>query len=724
MGASNLKVFDCMTSKIVVLQPSHTLQTVMERFLEYRLDIGCVLEEDGTLHGIFTKYTLYRLLLGGVPMNTSISPYIIREVVTVDANESIYKGRETLLKHQVAHAVVVDATGKVMGVIAKNALIQGFLLEAEQFSNQVTSLIETLEDAVVGIDTLHCVHTFNSSAERMFQLTREEVLGLPVDTLFQISSDMKSTLRNHNLQQPKKISLPAAVAVATYAPINFRNRSFGAIAVLKDLTAYEKVASELETTKKLEKTLESALEIAYDGIAIVDEHGRITMTNDALSTLYLLPREELLGTDASCSIPELGLKETLETGQERIGEIHEIKGKKCIITLMPIRQQGRQVGAIAKVMFRQLSHLKDVFRRLEHLESELTYYRGEYLRASTHGTALDHIITHNPEMEMLKKQAYLAGQSASTVLITGESGTGKELFAQAIHEISGRTGNFVKVNCAAIPEELLESEFFGYADGAFTGARKGGKPGKFEMADEGTLFLDEIGDMPLFLQAKLLRALQERSFERIGDTRTTQVNVRIIAATNHRLEELIAEGKFREDLYYRLNVIHLAITPLRERKEDLILLCEHLIHKLNRVLGKRVRGVAASTLQLLHHHQWPGNVRELENTLERAMNIGNSDWIEPAHLPPILLSRNRKKPFPTKTTVLSDQTSASDFAVLDKRYVIANTEKDLILKALQECSGNRTRAAMLLGISRTTLYQKMQKYQIEARSYFESRDLP
>ncbi|BCJ86122.1 sigma 54-interacting transcriptional regulator [Effusibacillus dendaii] len=712
-------VSDFMTRNFVRLQPEDSVRSAFAKFLQYRLDIGCVLHADDLLDGIVTKYNLYRMLVNGCSLEEPIGPAMIRDVVTVPQHIPMQQARDILITSQVAHAVVLDQRQKVVGIMAKADLIQAFLMESERLNNQVTALIEHLEDAVVAIDNQHKIITYNSAAERLFQQRPEHVLGGPVETLLpQIGEDITSALQNRFPLDAKKIFLPTAIALATYAPVTFRQQVIGAIAVLKDLTAYEKVAKELETTKKLERTLESALEIAYDGIAIIGEEGRITMVNDALLELYQIKRHDLLDRVAEDKLPELGLSETLRTDQERTSDIQEIKGRKCLITRTPIIRDGKRVGAIAKVMFRQLDHLKDLFLRLEDLENELTYYRSEYIRASTQGTALDYIITRNPVMESLKKQTYLAAQSFSTILITGESGTGKELFAQAVHEISGRPGKFVKVNCAAIPSELLESEFFGYADGAFTGAKKGGKPGKFELADGGTLFLDEIGDMPLSLQAKLLRVLQERSFERVGDVHTRHVNVRIVAATNKRLEELIEQGKFREDLYYRINVIHLTVPPLCERLEDLPVLCDHLVRKLNRILDKEVIGVRPAALELMRNYRWPGNVRELENVLERAMNLESSNWIEAHHLPQNLLSVNTGNP-PASFLPL-DRFRALPANAANKRDIIAAAEKDLILRVLQECGGNRTHAAKHLGISRSTLYQKMRMYHITEKSLFQA----
>ena len=437
-----------------------------------------------------------------------------------------------------------------------------------------------------------------------------------------------------------------------------------------------------------------------------------------------------MGKPAAHVTPELPIQDILDRKRRVEGEIIEIRGKKCIVTIQPMIRNKKCEGTITKFIFYKLDQWKDIFRRLEQLESELSYYRGE-LNRITHQNTFDRIISINGKMEKIKKEAYLASKGTSTVLITGESGTGKELFAEAIHEESGRAGNFVKVNCAAIPAELLESEFFGYAEGAFTGARKGGKPGKFELADQGTLFLDEIGDMPLALQAKLLRVLQEQKFERVGDTKTRKADVRIIAATNKDLRQMVRQGTFREDLYYRINVIHVNIPPLRERKDDIPLLAEHLIKKLNQKMKKQVIGITPQTLERLQWHDWPGNVRELENVLERAMHLAEGAWIEPHHLPEEL-QRNPFTPSPNASLEANLSRLAptgeppaekEPFPAMpldNSQNLLAYVEKQTILQTLQESGGNRSLAAQRLGISRATLYQKMKKYNIEWEIRFSS----
>ncbi|MDO9535170.1 MAG: sigma 54-interacting transcriptional regulator [Bacillota bacterium] len=288
-----------------------------------------------------------------------------------------------------------------------------------------------------------------------------------------------------------------------------------------------------------------------------------------------------------------------------------------------------------------------------------------------------------------------ASNSISNVLLVGESGTGKEIFAQAIHNSSNRKNNpFLAINCAALPRNLIESELFGYADGAFTGAKKGGNPGKFELADGGTLFLDEIGEMPLEFQAVLLRVLQENSITRIGGRKLIPIDVRIIAATNKNLEEEIKLGHFRSDLYYRLNVLKINIPPLRERPDDIVFLAEHFLKKLNQRLNKNVSQISKDALDVLTNYHWPGNARELQNVLERTINIVIGNIITASNLPASIRKTVEEKDEPTLVP-------------------LENYEKELIASLLSKNNGNKTKVAKFLGISRTTLYRKISEYCID-----------
>ncbi len=318
-------------------------------------------------------------------------------------------------------------------------------------------------------------------------------------------------------------------------------------------------------------------------------------------------------------------------------------------------------------------------------------------------TSFDNIIGNSYCLKRVKDEAMNASKSTSTVLIQGESGTGKELFARAIHFHSPYSnGPFIPLNCAAIPEQLLESELFGYEDGAFTGARRGGKSGKFELANGGTIFLDEIGDMPIHLQSKLLRVLQERVIEKIGGKNYIPIDVRIIAATNKNLEKRVLDGEFRQDLFYRLNVIPLNIPPLRERKQDVVVLVNYLLEKCNEKLDKNIKNIDKNVLKIFTNYNWPGNVRELENVIEYAVSMCNGDEIKEVHLP----NRIRN----------------SDYFVKDfdssKIVAIKELEKNEIDKALKHFGNSKKAiesACEALGISRATLYRKIKEYNLDTQ---------
>lgn len=310
------------------------------------------------------------------------------------------------------------------------------------------------------------------------------------------------------------------------------------------------------------------------------------------------------------------------------------------------------------------------------------------------------IIGESKEIKDTKDKAVKASNGNSTILITGESGTGKELFARAIHSVGcSKDKPFIAINCAAIPEALLESELFGYEDGAFTGAKKGGKIGKFELAKGGTIFLDEIGDMPIHLQAKLLRVLQDKAVERIGGSRNIPLDVRIIAATHKDISKMIENGEFRNDLYYRLNVIPLLVPPLRERREDIPLLMDHILEKCNGKLNKSIKGFSNDVREVFLGYDWPGNIRELENAIEYAVNMENDRII-------VISSLHQK--FKRKTT-----NTIRDSICMDNTIIpIMQIEKTAIINALKILKGNKEEAAKSLGISRATFYRKIKEYNI------------
>lgn len=425
--------------------------------------------------------------------------------------------------------------------------------------------------------------------------------------------------------------------------------------------------------------INTIIQTVNEGIMLVSEKGEITYCNKASEELLKTSAEYIINrhlkeifNGSEVDWPKL-LKEGLESREfARVEPKHRIS---YFITSRPVMAEGKFLGAV--ITFNPASTLHRLI--------------GEFS-----GDQIDHsfntILGISKALEECKQQAALAAKSNSTVLVTGETGTGKDLLARAIHSSSNRKNKpFIAINCAAIPETLLESELFGYEQGAFTGANKGGKPGKFQLADGGTLFLDEIGDMPLFLQAKLLRVLQEGSIERVGGVNKIAVDVRIIAATNRDLEKMVQHGEFREDLFYRLNVIPIEMPPLRERPMDVEILIHHFLEKYGQLLHKTCLRFSSEALQLLRTHTWPGNVRELENTVEYAVNMATSRKITVENLPKRLRATKEPETFET----------------------LAELEKKELQKALNYFGDNaegKKKIASALGISIATVYRKLKTY--------------
>lgn len=444
--------------------------------------------------------------------------------------------------------------------------------------------------------------------------------------------------------------------------------------------------------------LEDVLNYAYEGYVLVDPQGKIVKMN--YEKLLGIKEEDAIGKPVEEIIENTRMHIVVKTGAKELRDVQRIQGHDMITNRIPIIKQGKVIGAVGTVLFKDVSEVKELAHQLLDLQSKINKYRGEIERIEGSKYSFHSIITRNSKMNYLKKVGSMAAETNSTVLITGESGTGKELFAHAIHRASYRKGEaFIAINCAAIPKELLESELFGYDSGAFTGARKQGKVGKFELARGGTIFLDEIGDMPLEMQAKILRVLESKEFERVGSNKKMSFDARVIAATNENIEEAIKKGKFREDLYYRLNVITIEIPPLRERMEDIELLSEEILSYLLKEMKLGEKFLAKETIKILKSYSWPGNVRELRNILERAINLSPGKIILPEHLPERLIDK-----ISYSTEDLKDIPLLKD--------VVIESEIEAINKALIFTKGNKSLAAEKLGIHRTALYKKIDKYNI------------
>lgn len=459
--------------------------------------------------------------------------------------------------------------------------------------------------------------------------------------------------------------------------------------------------------------LETLLQIMSEATTIVDKSNIVMFWNEAAEKIYELSREEVVGTplDTYFARDSIRLKDALEHGTS-VQRVYHVPrpDRHMLINSAPIVLDGEIIGALSieqdiTELVKLNEELADTTAHLHTLKQEMSRFQGA-------DDPFFAIKGHSASIQAAIQAARKVAQTDATVLLHGESGVGKELFAQAIHQASRRHEKpFIAINCAAIPAALFESELFGYQGGAFTGAERKGKPGKLEMAHGGTLFLDEVGELPLELQAKLLRALQERQFYRVGGTDPITVNTRIIAATNRHLEEMIKAGEFREDLYYRLNVFSLEIPPLRERKEDILELVQIFLQEYSVTNGQPVPRITPEVMQALFEYAWPGNIRQLRNVMERLCILQEGGVIQLEHLPSSMRATANATLAELPAPFPANRPSAAEAMPLRSVPGLAD-ERARIIAALERTYGNKKAAALLLGISRGTLYNKMKRYGI------------
>ncbi|RKD25254.1 PAS domain S-box-containing protein [Caminicella sporogenes DSM 14501] len=559
-------------------------------------------------------------------------------------------------------------------------------------------LLNEIYDAVIIADKNEKIIFYNKNLKNIINIKNKNIIGTQYHKIFKDYSEIKNFIEEKDKIE-KEIMIDGKYILLKKFLYKSKNNNTYYILILKDVTLQEDSKHQLEKLKESLEMIEELLDNAYYGMTIVDENGKIVKWN--YEKFMGIKEEDVLGKYVYEVIDNTRLHIIAKTGKKELCQIQKIQGNHVITSRIPIIKNGKIIGAAGTIIFKNLDEVKSLAQKLKLLEDTLHKYKGEISRMYSAKYSFDDIITQDEKMMSVIKIAKKAANTNSTILIQGESGTGKELFAHAIHNASPRNHkSFVTINCAAIPRELLESELFGYENGAFTGAKKSGKIGKFELANGGTILLDEIDSMPLDMQAKLLRVLESKEFERLGSNNRINLDVRIIASTNENLEEAIEKGKFRRDLYYRLNVIKIEILPLRKRINDIPLLIQHFITNLSKELNIKPKTISDEAIKILTMHKWLGNVRELRNVIERTLSLTTSDIIEPKHLPEYLL----------KNMQLESKKKKNNLSL---KEIIAKTEIEIIKKTLKDCNGNKSLAAKKLGIHRTALYKKIKNYNLD-----------
>ncbi|SFG38774.1 PAS domain S-box-containing protein [Desulfotomaculum arcticum] len=561
----------------------------------------------------------------------------------------------------------------------------------------IEMLLDSIHEGVVAIDKTGRVIIFNQAAGKLMGIPTGKVIGRLVEQVVP-NTRLHLILKTGQPELNQLQRIGENTIMTNRMPLkDEQGELVGAIAVFRDVSEIKKLAEEVTNLRETRAMLQAIISATSDAISVVDERGLGILINPAYTRLTGLREKDVINQPASVDIAEgesmhmkvLSSRQAVKNVPMKVGP----NRREVLVDVAPILLDDNIKGSVAVIHdvseIHRLSKEVDRARRLiRKLESKYTF--GD-------------IIGESKKIDWAIKEARKAAQTPATVLLCGESGTGKELFAHAIHHASSRRGQFIRVNCAAIPDSLLESELFGYVAGAFTGAKKNGHRGYFAEADKGTIFLDEIGEISNSVQAKLLRVLQEKEIVRLGDSHPLRVDVRVIAATNANLEQMVRQGQFREDLYYRLNVIPIYIPPLRSRRKDIPLIADFLLQKLNSDYGRNVAGISPAAMSCLMKHHWPGNVRELENVLGRALiNMRPVELI----IEPIHLSLN------LNAGMLVEESASGDFPYQGETLarLINGYERQVLLSALAHNGGNKTRTAQQLGISIRSLYNKLNQY--------------
>ena len=561
----------------------------------------------------------------------------------------------------------------------------------------LSSILDSAYNGIIAVDKDGYIVIFNKPAREIFRLLKD-VGGMHIQEIMP-ESCLPVVLHAGIPATGQKVTINGRECIANSTPIIKDGEVVGAVAVLEDMNAFQEIIDEMVSVKESRGILETVLSNAHEGIVVTDKDGHIEICNEAFCSFLRLNKEKVMSKDISVVLPELQVKRVLETGVHQLAEPIQIKGSDVIVSIIPVFHENELSGAVGKLRFKPVYEMDSLVNQVNTLKSKLEYFKDQLEKVSGAKYKVENIVGKSQVIIQLKETIKKVANGDSTILLRGESGTGRELFAHAIHlESSRKHGPFVRVNCSAVPENLIDAELFGLAERTVSGTLRHGQIGKFELADQGTIFIDDIGAVSSALQAKIMNVMQTREIKRIGDDHTKIVDVRIIAATKQNLDEMVKQNLFREDLYYRLNVLTFYIPPLRDRREDIEPLINFMIEKYNNEYGKKVIGISSEVYNIFIKHTWPGNVREMDSVMERIFNVIEDQIIQPHHLPVYLKKMSQAQ------LQINDRMSL--------KTILEDTERNALIQALQRTGGNKVKAAKSLGISRAGLYQKLEKYHL------------
>ena len=675
-----------MSCDLLTLRPDQTVGEVVTIFMENKIDGAPVLDDDSKLIGLFTKSHIYRAINRKMDLNTKVEDLMTREILTGHPDDEFGE----VVNPTVPRMPVVDESGTVVGMITRGDIAKAFFNSYRTISHEYDTIINSTHNMIISVDENGMIKVCNLSMARFLGVNGMDMIGKNILEVLP-NSDLVNVVKTGKEEPLKQIELNGHFLISNRSPIVKDGKIIGAVAVLQDISDLDKMSQELNYVKELNKELDAIVESSYDGLFITDGNGITLRYNKAFEQLTLIDTNEYRGKSVA-EIKRDGIISDPVT-------LHVLEQKKSI-TVMQESQSGKLTLTTGNPVFdandkiirvvcnvRDITELNLLKQELEKEQGLSQHYETQLKALKLKYTGSEKMVVTSTRMRNLIDMVIRLATVGSTVLITGESGTGKELIAETIHSNSARKDKpLIKVNCGAIPENLLESELFGYEGGAFTGAKKEGKPGVIELAAGGTLFLDEIGEIPFNLQVKLLRFLQSKEFTRVGGESSITVDVRIVTATNRHLLEMVQQKQFREDLYYRLNVVPVQVPALRERKEDIPALVAHFLQVFNRKYNMNKK-ISPGVVDSLMRYDWPGNVRELENLIERMVVITIKDIITTADLPSHLCdSTDLNSPYVMVSGIvpLREAVESVEKQLLEKAYAKYKTTRQMA-KELKKC---------------------------------------
>ncbi|HWP98280.1 MAG TPA: sigma 54-interacting transcriptional regulator [Syntrophomonadaceae bacterium] len=694
-----MQIKDIMSNDLEVLPPDLSLRQASAVLVEKGLE-GAPVIEGGRLLGVFNRTHVVQAVAQGADLSQpirglmtpdyeSLSPYT--DIMNLDLS---YTGNHPVLDE-----------GRLVGFVTRSDLMLGLNAMIIDISSQMETVINSTYNPIIAIDRDGMISTWNQAAETLLGVTREEALGCHINEVIP-ESKILNVADTGQSEFGIKVNMGEKSVITNRAPIIKNGEIIGVVAVLYDVSDVEAISRELASVKALNREMDAIIDSSFDGLYITDNRGLTLRINKAVTrmtglgeeqflnrTMYELVEDGILSRSASVIVIEQ--KKPVTT------TLTTITGTTLLVSATPVFDEKGEIFRIVTSVrdISELNMLKQKVEQLQGLRSHFEFQMNE-LRMRWSGE----LVFKNKEMEKIIHQAMKVAEVDSTVLISGESGVGKEVMGEIIQRNSNRhLGPFIKLNCGAIPENLLESELFGYEAGAFTGALKQGKPGLFEVANGGTLLLDEVGDIPLHLQVKLLRALQQREIMRVGGTQPIKIDVRIIAITNKDLASMVRKGAFREDLYYRLNVVPIHVPPLRERREEIPLLIKHFLNGFNERYNLK-KTIDPEAIDVMLMYDWPGNIRELENLVERLVVTSTAESISRLQLPGFFFRLEDSLDYDPGQPISVNR-------IVPLKIAVESVERMLLEKTFS-IAASCHKAASILEVDASTISRKAHKYGI------------